>query len=95
MMGVLLKTMSVLVDMLLVWLFPIFGLRLPNKKAKLGLYEQFQQNGSGDWVKMGLLELDVIFNPGAKNQIKDVQEHKVQVVKKNEQQDDDLPHKNN
>lgn len=74
--------------LLLVWLIPIFGLRLANKKTQLGLFEAKKQTGSGESMGMGLLELEAIFNPGAKHRIEAVQEHKVQVAKKSEQPKD-------
>lgn len=74
--------------LLLVWLVPILGLRLANKKAELGLFEAKKQSGSVESMGMGLLELEAIFNPGVKHRVEAVQQHKVQVAKKNGQQDD-------
>jgi len=81
--------------MLLVWLVPVFGLRLANKKAQLGLFEETHQPASAESMGMGLLEIEAVFNPGAKHRIEAVQQHKVQVSKKNGQDkggaDDRLP----
>ena len=75
--------------LLLVWLVPVFGLSMANKKGQLGLYEETNQTGSSESVGMGLLEIEAVFNPGAKHRIEAVQEHKVQVTKKNGQDEGD------
>lgn len=71
--------------LLLVWLVPFFGLRLANKKAQLGLFEPSKEQASSSTVGASLLEIEAVFNPGVKHRVEAVQEHKVKVIKKNEQ----------
>ncbi len=71
--------------LLLIWLVPVKGLKWANKKAQLGWNEERRDTVGGSSVGMGLLEIDAVFNPGAKNRIEAIQEQKVTVVKKNGQ----------
>ncbi len=77
--------------LLLIWLVPVKGLKWANQKAQLGWNEARRDAVGGSSVGMGLMEVDAVFNPGARNRIEAVQEHKVAVVKKNDQ-DHDQPH---
>lgn len=74
---------------LLVWFLPVIGFYLANKFGKLGWFTNRKTEIGGSIISGGLLEMDSVFNPGAKHTIEIFEKQKYEMHQENIQSDDE------
>jgi hypothetical protein len=66
------------------WLIPIVGVITVYKILDLGWFKNTEESADAGAVSAGLMEMDAIFNPGARHLIETKQEERVEVQKEGE-----------
>lgn len=57
----------------LLWLLPVVGIVLISRMLKLGWFREAENSGAANGASFGLLELDSVFNPGARHVLEEKQ----------------------